>query len=77
MSLKWLFSWFAPQVQIDLVVQDFQEASDRLKQVIEGVMISKEVQHTLINNANIEIEDLNSAFKRANKIKNNIDKILN
>lgn len=77
MILKWLFSWFAPQVQIDLVVQDFQEASDRLKQVIEGVMISKEVQHTLINNANIEIEDLNSAFKRANKIKNNIDKILN
>ncbi len=77
MILKWLFSWFAPQVQIDLVVQDFQEASDRLKQVIEGVMISKEVQHTLIDNANIEIEDLNSAFKRANKIKNNIDKILN
>lgn len=74
--MNWFFSWFAPSVQIDLIVDDFQQASDRLKHVIEGVMVGKEVQYALIDNAHVEIKELEVAEKRANKIKSNIDKII-
>jgi len=75
--LKWLYSWFAPQLQIDFVVQDFQQASDRLKHVMEGVVVSKEVQHAAIDNANFELKELDIAGQRASKIKKKIDVILN